>query len=110
MGGGNVNQYVDLVNVASGAGVSFSYTSANSSNTSGTLTVSSGATVVADITFVGHYTSGNFQTTSGPAAPSRSSIRKFITAVTTHHLGPHREHRALRQLYRQFAAERMADC
>jgi hypothetical protein len=59
------NQYIDLTSVTSGAGVTFSYTSANTSNTSGTLTVSSGGTLVADITLVGTYTSANFHISSG---------------------------------------------
>jgi hypothetical protein len=58
--GQNIHQSIDLVNVASGADVSASYTS-NTHNTGGVLTITSGATVVADITLSGHYTSKSFK-------------------------------------------------
>jgi hypothetical protein len=62
----NSSQYIDLANVISGAGViTDHYTSANTSNTSGTLTVSSGGTLVASIQFVGAYSSGNFKIVGG---------------------------------------------
>ena len=45
----NSGQYIDLADVTSGAGISFHYASGNAGNTSGVLTVSSGATLVATI-------------------------------------------------------------
>jgi len=59
--GQNTHQTIDLVNVASSAVVTRTYTPANAANTSGTLTVSSGSTVVAVIDFVGHYVTANFK-------------------------------------------------
>ena len=56
-------QYIDLADVTSGGGISLSY--ASGSNTSGTLTVSSGGTLVATIDLIGTYSSGNFHITSG---------------------------------------------
>jgi len=69
-GGGshsNQQQFIDLFNVhfASGA-ITLSYTSSGVSNDSGTLSVSSGGQEVAEINFVGSYTSANFQIGSGP--------------------------------------------
>ena len=61
----NTTQYIDLTSVTSGADISFNYTSANTSNTSGTLTVSNGSTLEASIQFVGSYTSGDFHIVSG---------------------------------------------
>ena len=59
-------QYIDLTSVSFAAGqISASYTSANASNTSGTLIVSSGSAVVADITLVGAYVTSNFHISSG---------------------------------------------
>ena len=59
-------QYIDLTSVTFAAGqITLSYTSANASNTSGTLRVSSGGTEVADITFVGAYVTSNFHISSG---------------------------------------------
>ena len=62
----NHKQFIDLVNVnfASGA-ITVSYTSSGVSNTSGTLFVSSGGVEVAEINFVGSYTSANFHVGSG---------------------------------------------
>jgi hypothetical protein len=62
----NQKQFIDLFNVhfASGA-ITFSYTSSGS-NDSGTLSVSSGGQEVAEINFVGSYTSANFSIGSGP--------------------------------------------
>jgi autotransporter passenger strand-loop-strand repeat protein/T5SS/PEP-CTERM-associated repeat protein len=59
-------QYIDLTSVdfTSGA-ITLSYTSANASNTSGTLMVTSGGTEVADISLVGAYVTGNFHVSSG---------------------------------------------
>ena len=61
--GQNTAQFIDLTAVASGGGVSLSYTSKTSS--SGVLTVSSGGTVVASINFSGSYTTSSFHLTSG---------------------------------------------
>lgn len=61
----NRSQYIDLVSVTSGAGITDSYAKANAANTSGTLTVSSGATIVAEINFAGTYTAANFHLSSG---------------------------------------------
>jgi hypothetical protein len=59
----NSGQYIDLTSVTySGGAISGSY-SGNSS--SGTLTISSGGTAVASIQFVGAYSGGNFQFSSG---------------------------------------------
>jgi hypothetical protein len=59
-------QYIDLTSVTSAASeITLSYTSANASNTSGTLKVSSGGMVVADITLVGAYVTSNFSFSSG---------------------------------------------
>jgi hypothetical protein len=59
-------QYIDLTSVTFSAGqISASYASANASNTSGTLMVSSGGTLVADITLVGKYVTSNFHISSG---------------------------------------------
>ncbi len=62
----NHAQFIDLTQVVSSAGVITSrYVSANSGNTSGTLFVSSGGTLVAAIKMVGNYSAGNFVITSG---------------------------------------------
>jgi hypothetical protein len=57
--GGNTHQYIDLVSVTSNTSVHLSYTSA--SDTSGTLTVTSGGQTVASIALLGNYTSANFK-------------------------------------------------
>jgi hypothetical protein len=54
-------QFIDLPFVTFNPMVSSSYVSANTSNTSGTLFVSSGGQLVAAINFVGAYSAGNFQ-------------------------------------------------
>jgi autotransporter passenger strand-loop-strand repeat protein len=60
--GQNTHQTIDLIEVASGASVSATYASATASFVaSGTLTVSSGGTIVAEIALVGHYTTANFK-------------------------------------------------
>ena len=85
----NSGQYIDLVNVTSGASVSFSYAS-GAGNTSGTLTVSSGGTVVATIDLVGTYSSGNFHIKSGagntveitdPAVPNGGEVHSANIAL-----------------------------
>lgn len=58
-------EYIDLVNVLSGAGITSVYSSGNTSNTSGALTISSGGKLEASIQFVGTCTSGNFHISSG---------------------------------------------
>jgi hypothetical protein len=59
-------QYIDLTSVSFAPGaITLSYTSANASNTSGTLMVSSGGTAVADIALVGAYATSNFHVGSG---------------------------------------------
>jgi hypothetical protein len=87
----NHNQFIDLVSVTSAAGqITTSYVSANGSNTSGTLFVSSGGVQVAAITMVGQYSAGNFVTTSGsggtveitdPTVPNGGSVAPDPTAA-----------------------------
>jgi len=50
-------EFIDFTGIGSGA--TFTYTSGNTSNTSGTLTVSSGGKT-ASVTLIGTYTSGDF--------------------------------------------------
>ena len=85
--GGNTSQYIDLANIAFNGNVSRSYR-ANVFNTGGVLTVTSGGTVVAKITLVGHYTTANFKLgadssghvqitdppSSAPNTPSSSTV------------------------------------
>ena len=60
--GQNTHQSIDLVEVVSGANVSATYASATATFVaSGTLTVSSGGTIVAEIGLIGHYTTANFE-------------------------------------------------
>ena len=54
-------EYIDFTGFGSGA--SFTYTSGNTSNTSGTLTVSSGG-VSGSVTLIGTYTQANFSSTT----------------------------------------------
>jgi autotransporter passenger strand-loop-strand repeat protein len=61
----NRKQFIDLVSVTSGAGITSSYVSANAGNTSGALFVSSGGVTVASIEFIGAYSAGDFHITSG---------------------------------------------
>jgi hypothetical protein len=79
----NHKQFIDLVSVTSDGSITSSYVSANASNTSGTLFVSSGGTPVAAITMVGHYSAGNFHITAGsggiveivdPVVPSGGAV------------------------------------
>jgi autotransporter passenger strand-loop-strand repeat protein len=56
-------EYIDFTAISS-SGASISYTSANSSNTSGTLVVSSGG-VSASVTLIGAYTLANFSAGTG---------------------------------------------
>ena len=78
-GGANISQYIDFSQIGS-AGATFSYTSANAADTSGTLTVTSGG-ISASVVLVGHYTSANFQTHSG--AGGSLEITDPITIFTT---------------------------
>jgi trimeric autotransporter adhesin len=83
-GHSNQKQFIDLISVTSAPGViTSSYVSANLSNTSGTLFVSSGGQLVAAIKMVGSYSAGNFHITSGsggtveitdPAVPNGGSV------------------------------------
>ena len=54
-------EYIDFTGFGSGA--SFTYTSANTSNTSGTLTVLSGG-VSGSVTLIGSYTQANFSSST----------------------------------------------
>jgi hypothetical protein len=66
-GSGHLNpkQFIDLVSVMSAGVITSSYVSANGANTSGTLFISSGGTMVAAIKMVGSYSVGDFHVTSG---------------------------------------------
>ena len=86
----DTTQYIDLTNVASGGSISFNYTSGNAGNTSGTLTVSSGGTLVATIDLIGTYSSGNFHISSGaggtveitdPAVPNGGEVHSANIAL-----------------------------
>jgi len=79
----NKNQFIDLVSVTSAGLITSSYVSANAANTSGTLFVPSGSTVVAAIAMIGHYSAGNFVITAGgsgeveitdPTVPNGGSV------------------------------------
>ena len=79
----NQAQFIDLVSVTSAGLITSHYTSA-AGNTSGTLTVSSGGTLVASIKFVGAYSAGDFHITSGnggtvaitdPTVPNGGSVQ-----------------------------------
>jgi hypothetical protein len=61
----NHTQYIDLVSVTSDGSIKLSYAQSGATNTSGTLTVSSGGAVVAQIKIVGTYTNANFSATLG---------------------------------------------
>jgi hypothetical protein len=79
---GNQTQFIDLINVSSGGGITSSYVSA-AGNTSGTLFISSGGVEVAAITMIGHYSASNFHVTAGingtveitdPTVPNGGSV------------------------------------
>jgi hypothetical protein len=79
----NSSQFIDLVSVTSAGVITSRYVSGNSSNTSGTLFVSSGGHLVAAIKFSGSYVAGDFHITSGisgtvaitdPTVPSGGSV------------------------------------
>ena len=76
-------QFIDLVSVTSAGVITSSYVSANGANTSGTLFISSGGTMVAAIKMVGSYSVGEFHITSGaggtvaitdPTVPNGGSV------------------------------------
>ena len=85
--GGNTSQYIDLTNIAFNGNVSRSY---SGNTTSGVLTVTSGATVVAKITMVGNYTtssfklgadsSGHVQITDPPHSASNTASSSTVTS------------------------------
>jgi len=75
-------QFIDLVNVSSGGGITSRYVSALHQN-SGTLFISSGGVQVAAISMVAHYSTGNFQITArtdgtvvitDPAVPNGGNV------------------------------------
>ena len=83
-GHSNHTQFIDLVSVTSAGVITSSYLSANAANTSGTLFISSGGTMVAAIKMVGGYSVGDFHITSGaggtvaitdPAVPNGGSVQ-----------------------------------
>ena len=85
--GGNTSQYIDLTNIAFNGNVSRSY---SGNTTSGVLTVTSGATVVAKINMVGNYTtssfklgadsSGHVQITDPPSSASNTASSSTVTS------------------------------
>jgi hypothetical protein len=87
----NSLQFIDLVSVTSAVGITSSYVSGNAGNTSGTLFVSSGGTLVAAIKMVGGYSLGDFHITSGaggtveitdPAVPNGGSVEPGVSDIT----------------------------
>ena len=85
--GGNTSQSIDLTNIAFNGNVSRSY---SGNTTSGVLTVTSGATVVAKINMVGNYTtssfklgadsSGHVQITDPPNSASNTASSSTVTS------------------------------
>ena len=82
-------QFIDLILVSSGGQITSSYVSA-SGNTSGTLFISSGGTLVAAIKMVGSYSAGNFHITAGlggsvaitdPAVSNGCSVQSSAAAT-----------------------------
>jgi hypothetical protein len=78
----NQLQFIDLTLVSSSGPITSSYVSA-SGNTSGTLFISSGGTLVAAIKMVGHYSAADFHITAGtngtvevtdPTVPNGGSV------------------------------------
>ena len=70
--------------------ITSSYVSANAANTSGTLFISSGGTLVAAIKMVGSYSAGNFHITSGaggtvaitdPAVPNGGNVQSSAAST-----------------------------
>jgi hypothetical protein len=93
-GSGHSNgvQFIDLVSVTSSAGITSSYVSANAADTSGTLFISSGGTLVAAIKMAGSYSAGNFHITSGaggsvaitdPTVPIGGSVEPGVAHIAT---------------------------
>jgi hypothetical protein len=79
----NTVQFIDLVSVTSAGTIASSYVPANVANTSGTLFISSGGTLVAAIKMAGSYSAGDFHIASGvnstvaitdPAVPNGGSV------------------------------------
>jgi len=81
VGGGNDVQYIDFTGVNL-AGATVSYTSANTANTSGTLSVTDGVHS-ATVTLVGHYVTSDFQqeNISGTLAIT-DPITEYTSALT----------------------------
>ena len=86
-GHSNTAQFIDLVSVTSAGLITSSYVSAIG-NTSGTLFISSGGTLVAAIKMVGSYSAGDFHITSGnggvveitdPTVPNGGSVTSSAT-------------------------------
>ncbi len=78
------------MSVTSAGVITSSYVSANAANTSGTLFISSGGTMVAAIKMIGSYSAGNFHITSGaggtvaitdPAVPNGGSVQTSAGAT-----------------------------
>jgi hypothetical protein len=89
----NSLQFIDLIAVSSGGQITSRYVSA-SGNTSGTLLVSSGGTLVAAIKMVGSYPAGDFHITSGnggvveitdPTVPNGGSVTSSATDTFPQH-------------------------
>jgi autotransporter passenger strand-loop-strand repeat protein len=91
---GNHKQFIDLASVTSASGqIHLSYVSAPS-HTSGTLLVSSGGAVVAQINMIGAYTSANFSAASDnngkvkitdPVVPSGGSVEPTVARAFLQH-------------------------
>jgi hypothetical protein len=82
-GHSNQVQFIDLVSVKSAGTIASSYVAANAANTSGTLFISSGGTLVAAIKMAGSYSAGDFHIASGvnstvviadPTVPNGGSV------------------------------------
>jgi fibronectin-binding autotransporter adhesin len=84
--GGNTSQYIDLANIAFNGNVSRSY---SGNTTSGVLTVTSGATVVAKIAMVGNYTTSSFKLGADSSGhvqitdPPRSALNTASSGTVT---------------------------
>ena len=89
-GHSNHAQFIDLVSVTSAGVITSSYVSANAANTSGTLFVSSGGTLVAAIKMAGSYSAGDFNITAGaggavaitdPTVPNGGSVEPGVSDI-----------------------------
>ena len=116
-GHSNQAQFIDLVSVTSAGAITSSYVSANAGNTSGTLFISSGGTMVAAIKMIGTYSgvtsyhlrgrrhcrdhrSGGFQwrqrqTSAAPPSRGRVSICRTSPSARRRRLRIHRTRPAL---------------